>query len=294
MKRTLVIILACCAAGIARAGEEATPEDIAYYNEWRQKKQALADLDEYARAAVAVDTNAALGDRFDAIRSLTNNPSAHLDALELLMNDPDWALRYAAIEAIEPVRTDLAYTAAKQMVLEAAPATNTLHPRLPWSLYSAELMARLGDGSAMPFIVQQLLAHPFCSTRGTAINALHSFYYMKELKPYEPLVRFIDHTLPDLNSPDAEKQRDALSLLPHAISMLSQLNAVEALPAFSRWASIPVPDEIRHGFESAQRELEALKTRLENGEPDPRDNPEFKRIPGVTPAWRFPKFYYDM
>ena len=146
----------------------------------------------------------------------------------------------------------------------------------------------------MSVIVQQLLTHPFCSTRGTAINALHSFYYMKELKPYEPLVRFIDQTLPDLNSPDAETRRDAMFLLPSAASTLAQLQAIEALPAFGRWASTPMPDEIRQRFESAQRELEALKTRLENGEPDPRDNPEFKRIPGVTPAWRFPKFYYDM
>ncbi|MGD9781671.1 MAG: hypothetical protein AB7V14_05900 [Kiritimatiellia bacterium] len=59
MKRNLVFLLVCCAAGFAGAGDEATPEDIARYNEWRQKKQALANLDEYARAAVALDTNAA-------------------------------------------------------------------------------------------------------------------------------------------------------------------------------------------------------------------------------------------
>jgi len=294
MRRNLVFLLVCCAAGLAWAGEEATPEDIARYNEWRQKKQALANLDEYARAAVALDTNAAFGDRFDAIESLTNNPSAHMDALEVLLKDPDWALRYAAIEAIEPIRTDLAYPAAKQVVLEVAHATNTLNPRLPWALNTAALLARMGDGSAFPYIVQQLYTHPFCSTRDTANHALRSFYYMKELKPYEPIIRFIDQTLPDLNSVDAETQRDAMFLLPSAASTLSQLHAVEALPAFSRWASTPMPDEIRQRFESAQRELETLKTRIENGEPDPRDNPEFKRTPGVTPAWQFPKFYYDM
>ncbi len=165
---------------------------------------------------------------------------------------------------------------------------------MPWALDTAALMARMGDGSAMSFIAQQLFTNPYCSDRGTAINALRSFYYMKELKPYAPLVRFIDQTLPDLNSVDAETRRDAISLLPSAASTLSQLHAVETLPAFSRWASTPMPDEIRQRFESAQRELETLKTRIENGEPDPRDNPEFKRTPGVTPAWQFPKFYYDM
>ena len=117
---------------------------------------------------------------------------------------------------------------------------------------------------------------------------------MKELKPYEPIIRFIDQTLPDLNSADAKKKRDAMFLLPSALSTLSQLHAVEALSVFSRWMSTPMPDEIRHKFESAQRDLQTIQSRMGNGERDMRDDPEYKRVPGVTPAWQFPKYYYDM
>jgi hypothetical protein len=286
MKRTLYLLLICFATCVSGNERPPTDEDIEWYNNWQQQMQTRAKLDEYARAAVALDTNAAFGDRFDAIESLTNNPTAHLDALEALLKEPDWALRYAAINVIDPVRPDLAYQTAKQLVLEATYTTSPTDTS--WALRAAALMAQMGDSSSISFIIQQIYASPFCSDRNTAIRALRSFFYLKDMKPFEPLIRFTDMSLPNIYSVDAKKKRDAISSLSAAISVLAQLHAVEALPEFSRWIAAPMPDEIRREFESAQRELNALKSRLENGEPDLRDNPEYKRTPGVTPAWRFP------
>jgi hypothetical protein len=286
MKITLYLLLICfvtCASGNDRAPTDA---DLEWYDNWQQTMHTWVNLDEYARAAVALDTNAAFGNRYDAIESLSNNPTAHLDALEALLKETDWALRYAAINVIEPVRPDLAYQAAKQLVLEATQATAPADTS--WALRAAALMAQMGDGFAISFIIQQIYESPFCSDRNTAIRSLRSFFYLKDMKPFEPLIRFIDMSLPNLYSVDAKKQRDAISSLSAAISVLAQLHAVEALPEFSRWLAAPVPDEIHREFESAQRELNALKTRMENGEPDLRDNPEYKRTPGATPAWRFP------
>ena len=290
MKMTIFCLLVFCAACYVWGDREATPEEIARFNEWRHKKQALANLDEYALAAVALDTNAPFGDRYEAIASLRNNPSGHLDALEALLQESDWALRYTAIDVIEPARTDLAYQAATHLLSEAVRLPSDLYTS--WAIRAAALMAQMGDSSGLPFISQQLFTSPFCSDRNTAIHALQSYFYFKELKPYEPIIRFIDLTVPGLNSLDEKQQRDAVSSLSKALNMLPKLHAVEALPAFSRWLAAPMPDGIRQVAEGAQRELEALNARLENGEADPRDNAEYKRTPGVTPAWRFPIYTY--
>ncbi len=295
INKTLIAFALCCVAGQALASDWPTPEEIqARFTAMSQEKQALLDMDDYARAAIALDTNAQFGVRLDAIESLANNPTPHLDTLEALLKEPDWTLRFAAIEVIEPVRTDLAYQAAKQLVQEASRSPDASLLDIPDALWAAALLARMGDASAMPFIADQLHHSPSRSLRGTALSALYSYYYLKEAKPYEPIIRFIDQTLPDLNSSDSHTQEAALSLLPSAVYKLSMLHAVEALPSFGRWLSAPMPKEVRSRFESTQRDLEVIKARRENGEPDMRDDPNYKRIPGVTPAWQLPKTKTDM
>ncbi len=282
-------LLARFAAGLVWAADEPSTEEIkAIFALQQQRTQAVRAMDEYARAALALDTNASISDRCDALESLATNPASHVDTLDTLSKDSQWLLRFTAIAIMEPARTDLAYQAARQFVAEAQDATNATFLSMGWAVYTAALLARMGDGSAMPFIVQQLNQTSSVSLSHDALRALYSFYYLKDLKPYEPIIAFIDRTLPALNSTDDQVRRDATSILPKAVYMLSKLHAIEALPDGERWQSQPMPEEVRSWFKDTLRDLHTLKTRQENGEPDHRDDPDYKRIPGVTPAWQLP------
>ena len=76
-----ILIWGCSMVG-AFAEDEPTPEEQAYIDAQMQKAREFAQLDDYARAALAINTNAPYSDRIDAIWSLTNNPAAHMGALE--------------------------------------------------------------------------------------------------------------------------------------------------------------------------------------------------------------------
>ena len=196
--KTLIVLAVYSVASVACAADDPTPEDIARYNALMQERLDIIDMDPYARSALALNTNAPYVDRLRAIESFAGHPEDHLDSLEALLSEPDWGLRFTAIEAVEPIRTDLAYDAAKQLVREASLTPSASPLKIQYAIWAGDLMARMGDGSAMQFIIQRLHYAPLLSQRGTALQALYSFYYLKDLKPYEPVVAHIDNTLPDL------------------------------------------------------------------------------------------------
>lgn len=207
--KTLILLALCCVANLAHAADEPTPEDIARYNALMQERQATIDMSPYARSTLALNTNAPYVNRLRAIETFVSHPEDHLDALDILLAEPDWGLRFTAIDVIEPIRTDLAYQAARQLVQEASQTSNASPHKIQYALWAGALMARMGDGSAMPYIVQRLHHAPLPSYRDTALCTLYSFYYLKALKPYEPVVAYIDQILPDLKSSN-EHTRNAL------------------------------------------------------------------------------------
>ena len=281
-----ILLWGCSMAG-AFAEDEPTPEEQAYIDAQMQKAREFAQLDDYARAALAINTNATYSDRIDAIWSLTNNPAAHVGALESLLADPDRDLRLAAIEVIDPVRPDLAWQEAKRLFLEASSLSiNSPFFDVNLFLNTAEFLARIGDGSGLPFLAQQLLQSSSYGNRNYAIVVISGFFYLKELKPYVPLVSFIDQNLPNLESPDEKIRNTTFRLLASAASELSWLHAVETIPDFKRWLGDPRAATLHSKFESNLHELEAIQSRLDAGEPDERD--AIKQIPGVTPAWKLP------
>ncbi|NCA83119.1 MAG: hypothetical protein EOM72_10310 [Opitutae bacterium] len=283
----VAILLWGCAVVAAFAEDEPTPEEQAHIGAQMQKAREFAQLDDYARAAMAINTNAMYSDRIDATWSLTNNPAAHMGALEALLSDPDRDLRLAAIEVIDPVRPDLAWQEAKHLFLEASSlSTNSTPSQVDLVLDAAEFLARIGDGSGFPFLAQQLLQSSSYGNRNYAIVVISSFFYLKELKPYALLVAFIDQNLPRLESPDEEIRRTTSRLLASSASELSWLHAVETIPDFKRWLGDPQAATLHAKFESHLHELEAIQSRLDAGEPDERDS--IKQIPGVTPAWKLP------
>ncbi|MGD9781672.1 MAG: hypothetical protein AB7V14_05905 [Kiritimatiellia bacterium] len=281
------ILLWGCAVATAFAENEPTPEEQAYIDAQMQKAREFAQMDDYARAALAINTNATYSDRIDAIWSLTNNPAAHMGTLESLMTETNRRLRFAAIEVIDPVRPDLAWQEAKRLFLEASSlSTNSIFFDVNLFLNTAEFLARIGDGSGLPFLAQQLLQSHSYGNRNYAIVVISGFFYLKELKPYVLLVSFIDQNLPNLKSPDEKIRNTTSRLLASAASELSWLHAVETIPDFKRWMGDPRAESLRSKFESNLHELEAIQARLDAGEPDERD--AIKQIPGVTPAWKLP------
>ena len=268
----------------------ADPQAMEEYAAW----QAFIHQDPYILKAVALDTNADFTMRVGAIEMLAKDPASHLDALETLLVDPSPDLRWEAIKAIEPIRPDIAYQELKTLY-GALLVQNQKVPRTSvnyFLLSVAELLARLGDGSAFPFITRQLLESPSRTTQVSAISALSSFFYMKELEIYKPLVLLVDKTLPDLASLNVrDGEHTPEDVLTRAFYELSGLHAVETIPDFKRWLADPRTVPVRDALEYNLRDLEAIQARLDAGEPDKRD--AIKIVPGTAPAWKLPKAVRD-
>lgn len=295
MNKRLIPCLLFCLAGLIVLrveGQDATPEDLAAYNAQIQHLHNIAALDGYALEALALNTNAPFEDRSAAIDNLAKDPSAHLKALEQLIAEPIFSLRFSAIEAIEPARPDLAIQAIHLLLQEVAqipmdkPSTSFIV-----AIRAAGLLARLGDGSGFPFVVNLLLHSPRSIHQDSAIGALYGFFYMKELKPYVPLVEFIDQTLSLLANVDEKNRRKTEKLLSSALYELYALHAVETIPDFQRWLADPRTEPVRDALEANLRWLETLKAELDQGKPDKRD--AIKIVPGVDPAWKLPKAVRD-
>ena len=288
------LLIWVCIFGNSVAGEGLTPaqEKQAYFSAQMQKNQEFARMDEYARVALALRTNAPYSDRLNAIWSLADNPTAHVDALESLMADPNRDLRIAAIEVIDPVQPGLAWKEAKSLLREAvAQSTNSVASIDNYIFKTIEFLARTGDGSGFPLLSRLLLQSPLYTDRYIAMISLRGFFYLQELKPYTLLVDFIDQNLCELNSADMQTRQEAYRLLAYAAAQLSGLHAVETIPDFKRWLNDPRAQTLHSKFESNLHELEAIQARLDAGEPDERD--AIKQIPGVTPAWKFPTAVRD-
>jgi len=262
---------------------DATPEELEKYEAAKNKRQAFLNMDPYALEAVALDTNASYCNRIDALETLTNNPVAHVDALKSLVNDPRPRLRLIAIEIIDLVEPDFAWKAAKQLLSEA-PQISTNRMGYSYVLNTIGFLARKGDGSGLPLLVEYLLGSSGYSEVSSAISRFSTFRYLKELKPYKPLVDFIDQTLPRLASQDKEIRDDSITLLKRACYKLNGLHAVETIPDFKRWLESPLPEPVQDAMETNLRWLKKTQARLDAGEPDMRDS--IKKNPSTDPAWK--------
>ena len=255
--------------------------------------QSFMNQDPYKLKAAALDTNETSTKRADAIGILGKEPLAHLDALEILIHDPQRHVRFAAIEAIDSVRPDLAYQELKQLYDQIARDMDA-GPTLDLFLMSlGEHLARCGDGSAFPFIVQKLMESSQYGRTSSAIGTLGSFMYLRELKPYEPLVRFVDKSISNLPSLSGDEHRKSEKLITRACYQLAGMHAVETIPEFNRWLADTRTETIRDDLEYTLRWLHATQAGLDTGKPDKRDDPQFQRVPGVTPAWELPKAIRD-
>lgn len=282
-----------CAADVRAEIRDATPEELDVLNVEIQHLESIAAMDGSSLEALAMNTNAPYEDRSAAIDILAKDPSTHVDALERLIADPRLpSLRYAAIEAIEPARPDLAIQAIHVLLQEVSQIPMEQSSiDISIAIRASGLLARLGDGSGFPFVVNQLLHSPRTGDQRSAIGALDSFFYMKELKPYVPLVEYIDLTLSQLANIDEKNRGKTERLLCSAIYSLYGLHAVETIPEFHRWLGDPRSAPVRAALEANLRWLEALKAELDQGQPDKRD--ALKIVPGVDPAWKLPKAVRD-
>ena len=290
---TCLFLCMACLFVLRAEGRDATPEELADFTARMQQRQSIADLDGYAIEAIALNTNAPFEDRSVAIDGLAKDPSAHVDALERLIADPRLSsLRYAAIEAIEPARPDLAVQAIHVLLQEVSQIPME-KPSLDFSIAirAAGLLARLGDGSGFPFLAEHMLHSPRIGDQSSTITALSGFFYMKELKPYVPLVELIDQTLSRLANVDEKNRGKTERLLSSAIYKLYGMHAVETIPDFQRWLADPRTEPVRDALEANLRWLETLKAELDQGKPDKRD--AIKIVPGVDPAWKLPKAVRD-
>jgi hypothetical protein len=279
-----VLLAASASSGFNR---EPTPEALAWLQEVEAYKQSFRNLDPYQREALALNPEAGFGDRYEAIQLLAEDPTAHLHALEALMNEPQLSLRFAAIEILEPVRPDVAYQSLIQLFDQLVqPSEERKSTDAVRATRAAALLARMGDGSKFPHVANQLLQSSRRMDMDSAISALSSFYYMKGLNPYKPLVAFVDKTLPDLASANDSSRGKIQRLVSYALYTLAGLHAVEAIPDFVRWQTDPRIEPVRDAVEFNLRRLREMKAALDRGEPDPRD--AIKIIPGTAPAWKLP------
>ena len=271
---------------------EPTPEAAAWLQEVEAYKQSISNLDPYEKEALALNQEASYGDRFEAIQSLAEDPAAHIHALEQLLNDPHFSLRYAAIEIVESIRPDIAYQSLlplfDQLVLPNDQRKPTDSLRV---MRVAALMARMGDGSKFPYVTDQLIQSSRRMDLDSAIWALSSYFYMKELEPHRHLVAFVDKTMPELSVGPVETRGQVHRLIRYAISTLGGLHAVEAIPDFERWQADPRFEPVRDTVEFNLRRLRDMQAALDRGEPDPRD--AVKITPGTAPAWKLPKAVRD-
>lgn len=249
-----------------------------------KKQQAFLSLDPYVHEAIALDTNALYADRIDSLQMLTNNPTAHMGALKTLAVNPDYTLRLTAIEIIDLVDPGFAWTSAKQLLVEVNQlSTNRIFPRDV--LRPVRFLARKGDGSGFPLLVDYLLKSSNYSDVSSAISGLSDFMYLKELEPHKPLVAFIDQTLPKLISEGDEVRDDFMTLIEMAPYKLSGLHAVETIPDFHRWLVDPRTEPFRDALEFNLRILNNIQAKLDAGEPDKRDDPAYHKVPSVDSAW---------
>jgi len=294
MKKYLIIsiallLLALPATVFAERGfskvtwSKTTPEKRAILE---KKMQAFANRDPYVQEATALDTNASYSARINALKTLTNNPAAHMGALKSLVNDPRPRLRLTAIEIIDLVEPDFAWKAAKQLLSEA-PQISTNRMGYSYVLNTIGFLARKGDGSGLPLLVDYLLNTSDYSEVSSAISRFSTFRYLKELKPYQPLVAFVDQTLPKLASQDKESRKTSITLLKRACYKLDGLYAVETIPDFERWLESPLPAPVQDAMKNNLRWLKKKQAKLDAGEPDTRDS--IKQDPSVDPAWKPPK-----
>jgi hypothetical protein len=249
---------------------------------------ALPQKTPYELEALALDTNANINLRSEAIRLLSTDSASHLDMLEFLLRDPQRHVRFAAIEAIDPVKPDVAYRELKLLYRQMVQDPNS-DPTIDLFIMSlGDQLARTGDGSAYPFIISQLMESKQYGRRSSAISSIGNFMYLPELKPYEPLVQFIDKTLSALNTHRGQEHDKNVRLIQKALYKCAGLHAVETIPDFKRWLDNPRTAPVRDTLEHNLRKLEQIQAGLDAGEPDKRYDPAFKRTPGTTPAWELP------
>lgn len=289
MKTTAVILFSVLRVASASNGfhREPTPEAVAWLQEVEAYTQSFLNLDPYQREALALNPKASFSDRYEAIQTLAEDPTAHLQALEQLMNEPQLSLRFAAIEILAPIRPDVAYHSLIQLFDQLVqPSEERKSTDAVRATRAAALLARMGDGSKLPFVALQLMQSSSVMAQRAAIGALASFYYMKELEPFKPLVAFVDKTLPDLTSANESSRGTIQRTVSSALYTLAGLHAVEAIPDFVRWQTDPRIEPVRDAVEFNLRRLREMKAALDRGEPDPRD--ALKIIPGTAPAWKLP------
>ena len=273
-------------------GREPSAEAVSWFNEQEAAWQAILSMDPYAREALALNPQASYGERVEAIRTLAENPLAHMGTLEALMQESHLGLRLAAIEVIESLRPDIAHSELLGLLRDLVPVpVETVSPESLLALRAADLLARLGDGSALPYVARQLLESPRGIEQISAILALSGFFYLKELEPYKPLVAFVEHRLPQLAPPVGDAQRRTQTIINKALYKLAGLHAVEAIPDFERWQADPRFEPVRDTVEFNLRRLRDMQAALDRGEPDPRD--AVKITPGTAPAWKLPKAVRD-
>ena len=228
--------------------------------------------DEYLAASVVTNTSARYYHRVIALQNLAKNPHLHLDVLRILIHDPDLDIRIRAAEALEPVDTETAIRAAKQIIAELSSAGSDRMIRHSAGLRAAVMLARLNDPSGFEYVAARLSQNNLSADKFSALGCLPEFRRFPDLPASDVIIRYVEEILPLL---EVEEQRKRVELhLSSAFNALYQLRAVEALPRMKQWEPT-LPPKIKWILQYNMRGLESYANEDNPHAPAPKQGSYF-------------------